>query len=133
MKPIRTDQQAKVVQDGWGGKTTPIQESGTEHLLTDTGAIHSQGIDRRTACACGCLNEPGGFCADCGGGVICVECFCRCSHCQRPICGRHSTTVDDSKSGSLRLCSTCHGTHRRRGRLGRVMRFVFSPFIEFNE
>lgn len=133
MRPIRGHRSRGVVHDPWGGNERQIEQTDVAHILSDTGAIESHQTERRTACGCGCLNAPGGFCTDCKAeqkdATVCVSCFGHCEQggCGKPTCRRHSAYAVLPSGEHVRLCLPCHEAFKRRRLLRLTVRLLL-PF-----
>lgn len=130
MKPIRNELRHEVAQEPWQGRERPIGQEVADHVVSDEGGLASHSIRHRIACDCGCLLDPGGYCAVCGA-LACVKCFDHCDICRAPVCARHGLVTELPGKSALRLCPTCRDeTNRRRAWQG-AARLFLSPFIRF--
>lgn len=131
MRPIRHIRQREVVRDTYSNSDHAIGDKSTAHALSDQGAIESTETSQRTSCVCGCLKQPGGFCAQCSGPPVCVDCLGFCLRCHRPLCPRHSVFSIDSAGNTVRLCRRCADDHRRKRIARAFVRTLLSPFVDF--
>ena len=133
MQPIRGERKEEVVHDGWTHDGKRLGQSDAVHVVTDDGAVESRLTGRTTACVCGCLEKPGGFCSECIQPV-CVNCYGFCAGvCHRPLCPRHSVFDTDERGAVVRLCRSCHGQVSRRKVARGVVRALLSPFLRFKD
>jgi len=132
MKPIRGEHTEKVAHDPWRHTEQKFGQDDTAHVLTDTDGLGSHHRTELYACVCGCLTEPGGFCAVCGG-LVCRDCFSRCEDCQVPLCPAHRVHFVDTEGNRHHLCSRCHATNGRKQVVRRIGRTLLSFFVEKEE
>ena len=131
-RPIRRKTYHKVITDPETGQERPTEVDHELDFLNDgsvdTFGKHIEFINE----GCGCVGPVGGHCFDCGA-YVCQRCFGHCTGCNKPICAQCSYSATDETGAKLRLCGRCYGKSVRRARLGKVVRLLLGPFIEFKE
>ena len=133
MERFRGERKRRVFHDPWTATGKPLEAEEIDHFINDDGGLDSQHTGRAMACDCGCLRPPGGFCAECGDAVVCVDCFGHCV-CGKPLCPRHSHFVERPGSGGrVRLYRSCHESESRQRLVHRAARALLSPFIRFED
>ncbi len=130
MKPIRIKEQYEVTDDPATGHERILGSTYEEDILSDRGSINTLGKVTHYALHCGCYDEIGGRCYECGA-ISCVKCHGRCAVCSCPICQAHSIFVPSEGGRQLKLCRQCYDKTVRRRRIVGVTRFLLSPFIRF--
>lgn len=132
MQPIRGKRRFKFVSNPWTQDEQLFHQSDEAHVLGDEGEVQSMACEHLVGCACGCLAEPAGFCADCADRrPICERCLHHCQRCGKSCCGKHRRQI---RSGAAeRLCTDCHDAADRQRIARTCVRALLSPFIEFND
>lgn len=130
MEEIRSDRDQRIVLNPWDESGRGVHANELTYSLTDVGGIASDHVAQQKACYCGCLNPPGGFCADCHQ-LICVQCYHRCEApgCGRPLGPCCSISSRAPTGAIIHLCRRCHAAARRKG----LLRLLLSPFVRFEE
>jgi hypothetical protein len=123
---IRSILGANLARNPWTAEFTGIGGTEERNLLGAAGGIESYQTARQTACYCGCLKPPGGFCSVCSQ-VICVDHFVHCQECARPLWIRYTQRSQDDAGREIRLCRRCYDRARRE----RIRNWFLSPFVEF--
>lgn len=132
MKPLRRKKQIEVEYDPVTGLERPLEYAHENDVLSDHGSIDTVSKRRRYFCDCGCNKPAGGRCAECRA-LSCVECHGRCQACASPLCLEHSVFVDGPDGRRQRFCRACYERLVRRERWRKVGRFLFSPFVHFED
>ncbi len=129
---IRSQHEKATVRNSWNRTLKDAGQSSTRHRLTDNGGIESYVQSEKTACHCGCIEEPGGFCSVCQE-LICAKCFTRCAgpKCLRPIGPCCMTIAEDEQHNEVPLCGDCYEQSTRKKLARSFFSLVLSPFIRF--
>lgn len=128
--PIRGIRDEQIAQNRWNGAEQKFRQEDVTHVVGDAGEIISTTTGRQTACLCGCLRPPGGFCLC--GGLVCVDCLRRC-RCGKPLGPCCAVLVEQPSGHTLCLCKPCSESTARKRRLRQVGRLLLSPFIKFEK
>jgi len=132
MMPIRRESKRRVTQSPFDSRLDELQLEQSEHAVDDAGGIDSQHAAVSRPGVCGCLKEPGGYCAACGN-LSCVACHGHCLQCHKPICPRDSHFPNGVADRETRMCADCWSTTKRRGLLRGLGRILLSPFVQFED
>lgn len=132
MKPIRGEKKAVTATNPWTGRQQFISETKSAHEINDLGALESSSVEELSVSSCGHVAPPAGFCAHCVDqgleGTVCASCLGECASCLKPICHRHSFSHQESV-----YCEPCRDALRRKHLTKRIGRFLFSPFVRFED
>lgn len=132
MQSIRREEKRRMTQSPFGDRVDELQVEQTAHALGPDGSVDSQHAAVSRPGVCGCLKEPGGYCAVCGN-LSCVDCHGHCFCCHKPICPRHAEFPNGASDRVTRVCAECASTNRRRGLLRGLGRLLLSPFVQFED